>query len=420
VIAVELRSVSKRFALYRHGLDRLVEILAGWKRHTDFVALHPTDLTIKHGEVIGVIGMNGAGKSTLLKLLAGTLQPSAGSIEVHGRVAALLELGTGFHPEMTGRENVYLSGAVLGLSRTEIDELYEEIVAFSGLRDFMDQPVKTYSSGMFVRLAFSVATSVDPDVLIVDEALSVGDGAFARKSFDRIMGFKKAGKTILFCSHSLYQIEAICSRVIWIHQGRVMMDGDPAQVTAAYNAFLGAQATLEGENKVAAEADLKESDVNLTSSIVHPPQGCARLQNIEVRIGNDSPGTELVVLSAEDDVVIDVRFASDKNLPCPTVGVAIVSQDGRFIASAGTYNDKIVLRRDEAGYSKVTLRFDRLPLLKGRYWINVFLLCENAVHIYDQADAVAELNVVQRQGDLQQGIVALPHRWENFDFLLSQ
>ena len=179
--AVELQGVSKTYRVYKSGLHRLIEAATGRGSHTEFIALQPLNLSIDQGEVVGLVGMNGAGKSTLLKLLAGTLTPSQGRLQVQGRIAALLELGTGFHQEMTGRENVFLAGAVMGLSRERMEALYPQIVEFSGLQDFMAQPVKTYSSGMFVRLAFAVATSVDPDVLIVDEALSVGDGAFARK-----------------------------------------------------------------------------------------------------------------------------------------------------------------------------------------------------------------------------------------------
>ncbi|MEW6446144.1 MAG: ABC transporter ATP-binding protein [Pseudomonadota bacterium] len=401
--AIQLYQVSKTYALYRHGTDRLQEIVTGRKRHVDFTALHPLSLEIEEGEVIGLVGMNGAGKSTLLKMLAGTLAPSSGTLAVHGRVSALLELGAGFHPEMSGRDNVRLSCAVMGMRQTQIDELYPRIVEFAGIRDFMDQPVKTYSSGMFVRLAFAVATSVEPDILIVDEALSVGDGAFARKSFDRIMGFKKTGKTILFCSHSLYQVEAICTRVIWMHQGRMMMDGDPAQVIAAYNAFLGGQSAQDEQLRpVDAEALDQATSHGLST------RGHARLERVSVSVDGIT-GLELEGWCGASDVSIEVTFSSDPQLPAPTIGIAIAGSDGRFVCSAGTHNDGQSLIRDEYGKGKVTLTYPALPLLKGHYWVNAFLLCENAVHIYDQANSVAEL--VFKQRDMQQGIVSLPHRW---------
>jgi lipopolysaccharide transport system ATP-binding protein len=345
--------------------------------------------------------MNGAGKSTLLKVLAGTLVPSTGSMQVRGRVSALLELGTGFHPEMTGKENVYLAAAVMGMQRTQMDALYADIVEFSGLHDFMEQPVKTYSSGMFVRLAFAVATSVNPDVLIVDEALSVGDGAFSRKSFDRIMGFKRAGKTILFCSHSLYQVEAICSRVIWVHQGRVMMDGDPAQVVAAYNAF------LNGIDKHVGASELEMQQVSDAPMLI--PSGHARLHAVKVWADGRS-GKQLQAHSKETDLRIEGHFSSDPALPTPTLAFGITGPDGRTICSAGSLNDGVTLERRADGTGVARLVFPGLPLLKGQYWVQAVLLSEDGVHAYDQATDVAELHVTQT--GMEQGLVTLPHRWE--------
>ena len=243
-IAIRVNKLSKCYQLYNQPSDRLKQFLWRGKRQffREFWALHDVSFEVGKGEVLGIIGRNGAGKSTLLQLLCGTLTPTSGNVEVHGRIAALLELGAGFNPDFTGRENVFMSGAILGLSPKEIEDRYEDIVDFSGIRDFIDQPVKTYSSGMYVRLAFSVATSVDPDILIVDEALSVGDGEFARKSFDRIRAMKEAGKTILFCSHSLYQVEAFCDRVLWLDHGHVKLCGDPQDVVQSYGMLLAGDA----------------------------------------------------------------------------------------------------------------------------------------------------------------------------------
>ena len=227
-IAVSVRALRKVHHLYERPIDRLKQML--WKGSTqnyrEFVALHDISFELPRGEVLGLVGRNGAGKSTLLQAVCGKLTPTSGTVAVRGRVAALLELGAGFNPEFTGRENIYLNAAVLGLKRGEIDERYDAIVDFSGIAAFIEQPVKTYSSGMYMRLAFAIATSVEPDILIIDEALSVGDGAFARKSFDRIMQLKNGGATILFCSHSTYQVEALCSRAIWLEAGRLKMIGD--------------------------------------------------------------------------------------------------------------------------------------------------------------------------------------------------
>lgn len=411
---ISLQGVGKSYAQYARPVDRLLEVLTGRMRHRDFVALHPLDLTLQHGEVLGLVGMNGAGKSTLLKLIAGTILPTSGQIQVNGRISALLELGAGFHPDMTGRENVYLSGAVQGLKTEQLDALYDEIVEFSGLAEFMAQPVKTYSSGMFVRLAFAVATCVQPDVLIVDEALSVGDGAFAVKSFKRIMGFKEAGGTILFCSHSLYQIEAICSRAIWVHRGQIVLEGEPASVTMAYNEFL-VSGLMPGESPKLAPptADTKKAQLAQAMMPMTPesaPAGQARLSEIAISAGL-SRGKEIALECGKDDLVICVRFASDPALHAPSLAVALVRSDKTIVASATTVNDGFASVRQSDGSGEITLTFTRLPLLKGEYWVTVFLACEHAVHVYDQAEMVVKIKVSQ-QG-LEQGIVSLPHVWSS-------
>src|SRR4051794_9038362 len=206
--AIEAHQLGKCYSLYQRPADRLKQLLWGrWRRYyREFWALQGIDLAIRPGEVIGVVGRNGAGKSTLLQMVCGTLPPTSGELHVRGRVAALLELGAGFSPDFTGIENIYINAAILGLKRHEVDERLADILAFADIGDFVHQPVKTYSTGMFMRLAFAVATAVEPDILVIDEALSVGDGAFARKSFERIMKLREAGKTILFCSHSMYQV----------------------------------------------------------------------------------------------------------------------------------------------------------------------------------------------------------------------
>ncbi|MEE8428116.1 MAG: ABC transporter ATP-binding protein [Gammaproteobacteria bacterium] len=400
--AICLRGVSKTYATYRHGVDRLLEVLTRRPKHRKLLALITLDLDIDRGEVVGVIGKNGAGKSTLLKLITGTLAPTSGTITVHGQVSALLELGTGFHPEMSGRECVYMAGAVKGLSIEDIDRLYPSVVEFSGVGRFMDQAVKTYSSGMLMRLAFSVATAVEPDVLIIDEVMSVGDGAFARKSFDRIMSFKNNGATILFCSHSMYQIEAICSRVIWLDQGQVRMDGNPGQVVSEYNAFLAMGEPLP-EAGDGAEQQPKSAG--------SPDERLAYLTNVTVSV-DGKRDYELPVVSGTDDVQISVRFMSSPELAVPTVAVAFLGQDGRIVCSAGSKGEGLKLSRNPQGEGRVTAVFPRFPLLKGRYGVMVYLMCENGLHIYDQAASVAELYVTS---GLERGVVKLPCHWYQND-----
>jgi lipopolysaccharide transport system ATP-binding protein len=400
---IELRGACKRYRRFARPADRLIEVVTGRSHHEETIALEPVDLAVSQGEVVGVIGLNGAGKSTLLKLIAGTLSPTAGQVNVHGRLSALLELGTGFHPAMSARENVMLSCAAGGISLARARALYEDIVAFSGLSHAsMAQPIKTFSSGMVARLAFSVATALEPEILIVDELLSVGDGIFARKSFDRIMQFKRAGKTMLFCSHSMYHVESICSRVVWLHAGAVRMEGEPAEVVVAYNAYLSSMAEGASDNRTAVARDKQEADHQAGG---HAP---ARLTGVRV-VADAVAGHELSVTSGVTDVKVAVRFASSTSIPCPSAGVRISDANGRTVASMGTVNDGVPLERDMRGEGEVELTLPAFPLLKGRYWINVLLLSEDGIHVYDSARLVAELKV--EQVGLEQGLVSLPRRW---------
>ncbi len=393
--AIQAQHLGKAFQLYERPIDRLKQMLMrGRKRYyKEFAALHDVSFELQKGEVLGLVGRNGAGKSTLLQLICGTLNPSGGSVAVHGRVAALLELGAGFNLEFTGKENIYLNASILGLSTAEIDARYDEIVEFSGIADFIHQPVKTYSSGMYVRLAFSIATSVDPDILIIDEALSVGDGAFARKSFDRIMRLKEKGATILFCSHSIYQIEALCTRALWLDKGVVRLIGDPATVVAGYQAFL---------DRDSAPAAVGQS------TFVSSPTGHAHILSVVTKV-DESAGNVLYVQSAKQTFTLSVGFASDPQLPSPVVAMTVHSPDGRTITSSSTQVDGMVLDRDGAGRGTATIAFPKIPLLKGEYSIAVYLLSENGIHVYDTAANVATLHFSQE--NLEQGVVSLPHAW---------
>ncbi len=249
----------------------IIEALLGRPRHRDFVALDDVSFDVQAGEVVGIMGRNGAGKSTLLRIIAGTLDATGGTVETRGRIAAILELGTGFHPDYSGRENVYLGGLCLGLSRAEIDRRFDEIVAFSELEAFIDQPFRTYSTGMQARLTFSVATCVDPDILIIDEALSVGDARFQLKSFDRIRAFKRRGKSILIVSHSINQIVAICDRAILLERGKVVVDGDPNKVGQIYHELL-----FGPEQLTIAPANPEATKIRETPCAAEPTPAAAR------------------------------------------------------------------------------------------------------------------------------------------------
>lgn len=401
--AIRAQALSKCYRLYDQRADRLWQILWRGRRRffREFWALHDVSLEVAAGEVLGIVGRNGAGKSTLLQLVCGTLTPTSGTIQTRGRIAALLELGAGFNPEFSGRENVYMAASILGLTGREIDRRYEDIVEFSGVRDFIEQPVKTYSSGMQVRLAFSVATCVDADILVIDEALSVGDGDFARKSFDRIMALKEAGKTILFCSHATYYIEAMCTRALWLRDGRAEMVDEPGRVVAAYGAFL---------ESGRAHGPLAAPAVGEDTASGAAPANTARITGLQVR-ADGRAGTRLKLRSRESTLEITLRFASDPALPAPSIGIGIIQSSGFVVASAGSFNDSFEIGRDAAGNGEATLAFPSLPLLKGEYTLNLYLLCERGLHMYDYALCYAALEVTQP--DLEQGLVSLPHRWRN-------
>ena len=407
--ALELRGVGKRYRLYRNDVDRMLEVMTGRPRHEDVVALAGIDLSVGHGEVLGIVGRNGAGKSTLLKLVAGLLPASEGSIRVNGRVAAILELGAAFHPDMTGRENVYLKAAVAGLERAEIEALLPGIVAFADIGPFLDRPARTYSSGMAARLAFAVATAVDPDVLIIDEALSVGDGAFARKSFERIMGFRDAGKTILFCSHSAFHIESICDRVLGIDAGRQCLLGQASAVLSAYQADLDSTAPA-----AAAAVTFPAAEPQTTDAAVLPPGSVGRILGMTLATA-DTAGRPLPLQSGRSELKVTVRFQVDPALPAPSLGVLSAAADGRPISSAQSLHDGVTLRRDAAGRGTATVRFPAIALLRGIYGVQAYLMCERGVHFYDSAMLDGALHVAQNGVAQGFGLVTLPHAWNAVD-----
>ena len=417
--AIRVAHMSKCYHMYAQPGDRLKQAFASLASQLfglqttpyfrEFWSLKDVSFEVKKGETLGIIGRNGAGKSTLLQILCGTLTPTSGTVQTYGRVAALLELGAGFNPEFTGRENIVMNASVLGLTDLEIKDRIEDIIAFADIGPFIDQPVKTYSSGMYVRLAFSIATSVDPDILVIDEALSVGDGSFARKSFDRIIALRDAGKTILFCSHSLYQVEAICDRVVWLDGGQVQVMGEPAKAIVAYNAMLSKLSSPVSALSFTAPAEhAHQAEQAVQTEVVKAPAGVAYIKQVTVR-SDGLDGKDLQVSSRKSLVQIQLDFLSDVNLPAPSVAVVITDSEGREIASAGTVNDKVPLQISANGEGSALLSYEHFPLLKGVYWVNVLLMCEKGIHIYEPAEKVAKLTV--HQSDSEIGIVSLPHHW---------
>jgi len=423
-LAIQAQGVGKRFSLFTHPKDRLKQLLWGrYKQYSrDFWALQDVSFDIRRGEVVGLVGRNGAGKSTLLQMVCGTLTPTTGTLAVRGRVAALLELGAGFSPDFSGLENVYMNAAILGLSRTEVDERLDGILAFADIGQFIHQPVKTYSSGMFVRLAFAVATSVEPDILVIDEALSVGDGAFARKSFDRIMALKDNGATILFCSHAMYHVQALCSRALWLEGGKMRMWDTAAKVTTAYETSLVMDAapaidalppTASLDSTTNTEAAKPEAAFDAQAqaqgmAVRKAPDGTAVITGIEAR-ADGVAGQELAIHSGKTNLEISIQFASDPALPCPSVAIGIGHASGVVVASAGSANDDVILQRDSTGQGQAWLSLPQLPLLKGDYTITVILACERGLHAYEIVERAITLRVVQ--SSLEQGLVSLPHEW---------
>ena len=402
---IQLTAVSKTYSMFGHPgthLLHLLPVIGRWyppeKQHQ---AVSEVSLTVHRGECLGLIGRNGAGKSTLLQLVAQIIQPSSGNISVAGRVAALLELGAGFNPRFTGRENIVLNGVLLGLTQLEIDAHLDDIIDFSELRSAIDQPVSTYSSGMFVRLAFSVATAVKPDILIIDEALSVGDGAFAKKSFDRIMAMKDQGVTILFCSHATYHVDTVCDRALWLDEGKMRLIGPTADVLDAYNEFL---IQFEQDDEVRNHSDHSDTPNN-----VEYEGGKLMRVTLSSTGQNNVDDTGVVMVSSGvTDLVITVDGYVPSTAPEPNIGVVINNAAGHNITSCGTHVDQFSIVRDTQGYFSLKCALPAIPLLRGVYTVHVFLLCERGIHIYDTRQ-VTKVKVVQDDPSL--GVVRIPHHW---------
>jgi ABC-type polysaccharide/polyol phosphate transport system ATPase subunit len=393
--AVVAENLSKEYRLYPGSVARLKELLSFGRRryHTRHLALDGVGFVVPQGRALGIIGENGAGKSTLLKILAGTTLPTSGRFAIHGSVSSLLELGTGFHTEFTGRANIYLSGQVQGFTRREIDERIDGIVEFAELGGYIDQPVRTYSSGMVMRLGFSVATAIDPDVLIIDEILAVGDLYFQKKCVDRIFDFRQRGKSILFCSHSLYDIRQVCDEVIWIKDGGIRMRGLPQDVTLAYANY---------------ERSLESKPELLTAG--H-----------EQAEGKDLPLIDAVRLTLADggplpDTVrtgVDLRFDVDFRVRRPghgvNVGAAIFRTDNVLAATFNSQLEGVPTVR-EPGAHRCRLSLPDLRLSEGEYTVVGYLFDEHGVHMYDHRQA--ERNLLVSLPENHPGLVRLHHRFE--------
>ena len=387
--AIRADHVSKTYRVRRERQRTLKETLLRQYAPAKVVnALKDASFTVEPGETFGIVGANGSGKSTLLKLIAGTSRPTTGTIEVNGRVSALLELGAGFHPDFTGRENVFLNASLLGLTRKDTDRLLPEIIDFSELGDFIDAPVKTYSSGMYMRLAFSVAAFVDPDVLLIDEILAVGDEYFQRKCYAKLNEFRAKRKTICFVSHDLIAVERLCRRGLLLDHGVVRVDGDIKKVLDGYHELVEAQ-----EQHALAGAAPKGDRWG---------SGEVKIETVSLH----SSGDETHVVRTGEPFEIRLGYRSDDERDA-VFGITIYRDDGVSVYGTNTKNDGESVRARREG--RVTFRVDRLGLLPGRYELDVAVVSPE-MHPYDYHSKRYTFRVTGDAGET--GTARIDHRWE--------
>jgi lipopolysaccharide transport system ATP-binding protein len=362
--AILVEQLSKKYLLGERDTDLFHERLLGWARSAlrrgaarpvdTLWALQDVNLAVQPGEVVGVIGRNGAGKSTLLKTLARITYPTSGRISVAGRLAALLEVGTGFHGELTGRENIFLNGSILGMSRRELQSKLDAIVAFAGVERFLDTPVKRYSSGMFLRLGFAVAAHVEPDVLLVDEVLAVGDAAFQKKCLTAMGDMRSVGRTVVFVSHNMAAVEHLCTRAVWIDEGRVRMDGRPKDVLEAY---------------LSSTAEASALATDLVNVKHRRGNGDARFTRVEFLDADDQP---LSFLSSGDPVTIRLHYHADRAIRRPDFEVGIYTELGSLLTRFSTWIEPQIASI-EPGDGYIDLRVGCLSLQPGRYYLSLWL-----------------------------------------------
>jgi ABC-type polysaccharide/polyol phosphate transport system ATPase subunit len=395
---VEAEGLTKTYRSYATPWDRLLEGITRRRRHREFHALEGVSFALPRGEGLALIGENGAGKSTLLKILAGITAPTGGAFKVSGKIASILELGSGFHPEFTGRQNIVLNAAMLGLTQEELGRKMPHIVAFSELGDFIDQPVKTYSTGMAMRLGFSIATQVEPDVLIVDEALSVGDGYFQKKCMDRLRVFVDSGGTLLFCSHAMYYVSAFCQRALWLRNGRVEALGPVSEVVRRYENFLVTKSAAAAQSAAVGSAAVKSAAAVLETPRALP----ARLGPVRLLAAD-------LLFTQGDPWELEVEWESEDPRLAFHLGVGINRADGVEVCSFATHLDGLPPLTGERAYS-ARLAIPRLPLVKGEFTLYIFLLDEGGLHIYDQRVIQSAFNV--RSPAYAFGLVHVEHAWD--------
>ncbi len=388
--SVKTLNLTKEYHIYDRPSERLKELFFRKKKHRVFRALGPLDIEVRKGETLGIVGENGAGKSTFLKLAAGVIEPSSGTIEVCGKVSSILELGTGFNPEFTGRENVFLNAALLGLSAREVNERLGRIENFADIGEFFDMPVKTYSSGMYMRLAFSLAVHVDADMIIIDEVLAVGDGAFMKKCIDRMWDLKRNGTTLLYCSHSLYTVANFCDRVVWIKEGEVQGIGEPKEVISRYEDYL-----REKETQEPPEAPARRPAAE---------QKIAEVRNVTVMSGGKEVGN-FIDHASDLEVLVDFQIFTVARVH---VGFAVDRNDGLCCYGDSMHRQGFVPFQGP-GRGSVRILFKNFPLLSGAYKFVIFLLDDTSVCLFDRKEsAVVKVNTAKKEW----GLCYMDHEWK--------
>jgi len=392
--AIEVHDIKKSFRVYLDKGRTLKELVLFSKRrkYEERQVLQGISFEVKKGEALGLIGHNGCGKSTTLKLLTRIMYPDSGTIEMRGRVSSLIELGAGFHPDMSGRQNIYTNASIFGLTRKEIDARVDNIIEFSELEAFIDNPVRTYSSGMYMRLAFAVAINVDADILLVDEILAVGDANFQAKCFNKLREIKANGTTIVIVSHSLGQIEEICERSIWIHEGKIQKEGNPREVHPAYLEYMGQKRPEAASEKVKSGGE-------------RPGDGRVRIKTVEVISGKEG---ESNVFRTGEPVTLNISYNVVEKVEEASIGLEVYNGDGVKCYSTDTRTEKmdyIKLERD----GEIHLILENLELLNGKYTMDFSIKSKDSFPI----DSYTKAFSFEMYSDVKDtGISRLAHKWE--------
>ena len=402
--AIEVRAVRKKFRVAQDRRTNVKEALVRRKgrgpKHRDFYAVDDVTLTVPRGSTYGLIGHNGSGKSTLLKTIAGIHLPTSGEVIAHGRVSALLEVGAGFHPELSGRENIYLNGAILGMTKKQIAAAMDDIIEFSGLGEFIDTPVKVYSSGMYVRLGFAIAVNLEPEILIVDEIVAVGDEEFQRRCLDYLHDLRERGTTIVVVSHSLPMIQQLCDRVAWLDHGKLVADGPAQEVCEQY---------LDAVN-AAEEKYLQESGAKPPSE----DDGEARVGSGEIRITAvstvDDDGEPRSLAANGEPVTFKVEYDVHEPVDGPIFFVDFYTENGLHLSAPDSWRGGLRLGK-VTGPGVLELRLPRLPLLPGVYSVSAAVASAHLDKVYDRAPHDCRLRVRQKGPYAAPGIITLDGDW---------